>query len=241
MAGSFLRTAALLIEVALTLAGACARTEAEPVERMLPPVVFVHGIWDTAAAFDRMAAALGKAGWQTYAISLKPNNGSASLLYLAEELRKFIDDRLGTERRFNIVAFSMGGLVARSYVQRLGGLPRVIHFVTISSPHHGTTTAYLENLTGVLEMRPGSAFLLDLNGDVDRLSEISFTSIWTHLDLVIQPADSSRLPFGSDVQIPVVLHSLMLTDSRVIDAVLAALGHDIEKSGENSRITAPRY
>ena len=209
--------------VVLTVMGTCARAEAEPVERMLPPVVFVHGIWDTAAVFDRMAAELGKAGWQTYAISLKPNDGSASLPHLAEELRKFIDDRLGTERRFNIVAFSMGGLVARSYVQRLGGLPRVIHFVTISSPHHGTTTAYLENLMGVLEMRPGSAFLLDLNGDVDRLSEISFTSIWSHLDLMIQPADSSRLPFGRDVEIPVVLHPLMMTDPRVIDAVMATL------------------
>jgi triacylglycerol lipase len=189
----------------------------------MPPVVYVAGIWDVPATFDRMAEALGGASWQTYAVSLKPDDGSASLSHLAEELRKFIDDRLGTKRRFNIVAFSMGGLVARYYVQRLGGLSRVAHVITISTPHHGTNTANLGNLPGFLEMRPGSAFLQDLNRDAKRLSKISFTSIWSHLDLMILPADSARLPFGRDVEIPVVLHNWMLTDSRVINAVLIAL------------------
>jgi triacylglycerol lipase len=117
----------------------------------------------------------------------------------------------------------MGGLVARYYAQRLGGLARIAHFVTISSPHHGTGTAWLESFPGVLEMRPGSPFLRDLDLDADRLAQISCTWIWSPLDIVITPAESSRMPFGRDVQIPVLLHPLMPGDERVIAAVISAL------------------
>jgi len=192
-------------------------------EKALPVVILVPGIWDTGGKFDRMAEALGKAGWQTYEVALAPNDGSVSLVRLAKDLRKFVNGKLGWGRRFDIVAFSMGGLVARSYVQRLGGLARVDHFVTISTPHHGTITADLGNAPGFLDMRPDSAFVRDLDKDANRLSNISFTSIWTPLDLIIEPADSSRLPIGAEVKIPVLTHNWMVTDGRVIDAVLAAL------------------
>ncbi|OHD72827.1 MAG: hypothetical protein A2177_09040 [Spirochaetes bacterium RBG_13_68_11] len=189
----------------------------------MPAVVFVPGIWDTGGKFDRLAEALAEAGWQTYEVALAPDDGSVALPVLAKELRKFVNGKLGWWRRFDIVAFSMGGLVARSYVQRLGGLARVDHFVTISTPHHGTNTAELGKLPGFLDMRPDSAFLRDLDKDANRLSRISFTSIWTPLDLMIVPADSSRLPIGDEVKIPVLTHNWMITDSRVIKAVLAAL------------------
>ena len=198
-----------------------AEPAAQFVERLPVPPSRMLGSW--ADGLGRMAEALGKAGWQTYEVALAPNDGSVSLVRLAKDLRKFVNGKLGWGRRFDIVAFSMGGLVARYYLQRLGGRSRVIHFITISTPHHGTNTAKLSDRTGFLEMRPDSAFLLDLNRDAKGLSKISFTSIWSPLDLMIQPADSSQLPFGRDVKIPVVLHNWMLTDPRVIKAVLAAL------------------
>ena len=146
-------------------------------KKALPVVIFVPGIWDTGGKFDRMAEALGKAGWQTYEVALAPNDGSVSLSRLAKDLRKFVNRKLGWGRRFDIVAFSMGGLVARSYVQRFGGLARVDHFVTISTPHNGTVTADLGNLPGFLDMQPQSAFLANLNKGVDRLSKTSVTSV----------------------------------------------------------------
>jgi triacylglycerol lipase len=72
-------------------------------------------------------------------------------------------------------------------------------------------------------MRPGSAFLQDLDRDSDRLAQVSVTSIWSPLDIVVTPAVSSRLPFGSEVQIPVLLHFLMPGDERVIEAVIRGL------------------
>jgi triacylglycerol lipase len=73
----------------------------------------------------------------------------------------------------------MGGLVSRYYLQRLGGIHRVRKFVTIATPHRGTWTGFLRANPGARDMRPGSAFLRDLNRDVEMLDGISFTSIWS--------------------------------------------------------------
>lgn len=227
MSGAVRRTAFLLIAALLPAAGTCAGGRTEPAQsnaaHTSPPVVLVPGIWDTSSVFNRMAARLGEAGWRALAITLEPHDGSVALEQSADELRRFIDAKLGPRQSLDMVAFSMGGLVARYYAQRLGGLARIAHFVTISTPHHGTGTAYLGPFPGVREMRPGSAFLQDLDRDAARLAQVSVTSIWSPLDIVISPAVSSRLPFGSEVQIPVLLHFLMPGDERVIEAVIRGL------------------
>ncbi len=227
MSGAVRKAAFLLIAALLPVAGTRAGGKAEPAQAdavsTSRSVVLVPGLWDTSSMFKRMAARLDRAGWRALAFALEPNDGSVTLEQSADDLRRFIDARLGPRRSLDIVAFSMGGLVARYYAQRLGGLARIAHFVTISTPHHGTGTAYLEPLPGVRQMRPGSPFLLDLNRDADRLAQVSFTSIWSPLDIVISPAVSSRLPFGSEVQIPVLLHFLMPGDERVIQAVMRGL------------------
>jgi len=212
-----------MLLIALVVAALASCGQKGTADNAVPPVVFVPGIWDAGGTFDRLAEALGKAGRQTYEVTLAPDDGSVPLLALAKELRTFLDDRLGRRSRFDLVAYSMGGLVARSYVQRLGGLSRVDHFITISTPHHGTNAADLGSLPGFLDMRPDSKFLLDLDRDVTRLSRTLFTSIWTPLDLMIVPAESSRMPVGDEVKLTVLTHQWMMTDSRVIDAVLAAL------------------
>jgi triacylglycerol lipase len=133
---------------------------------------------------------------------------------------------VGPDERFNLVGYSMGGLVARYYLQRLGGLERLVHFIMISTPNHGTNTAYLETLDGVQEMRPGSQFLSDLARDANRLDGIPLTTIWSPQDLMIEPSVSSLLPFGKEVTIPFGWHSFMLRDKRVIAAVELALKGD---------------
>ncbi len=227
MSGAARKAALLVIAALLPVSSMRAGGKAESQEvnaaSAFLPVVLVPGIWDRPPVFNRMTSRLRKAGRSTFVISLNPNDGSAPLEQSADELRQFIDAKLGTRRSLDMVAYSMGGLVARYYAQRLGGLARITHLVTISTPHHGTGTAYLEPLPGVRQMRPGSPFLQDLDRDAACLAQASVTSIWSPLDLVISPAVSSRLPFGSEVQIPVLLHFLMPGDERVIEAVLRAL------------------
>jgi triacylglycerol lipase len=197
-------------------------TDPEPPARH--PVLLVHGIWKTGAAFGRMSRYLAERGFDVRTIDLTPNDGSAVLEKLGEQLAAHVDRTLPAGTPLDLLGFSMGGLVGRYYVQRLGGIERVRRFVTLSSPHYGTLTAHLRALPGCLQMRPGSAFLRDLNGDVAMLDRVDFTSLWTPFDLMILPASSSRLPVGREIRVAAPLHALMLHDPRCLRAVAAVLG-----------------
>jgi triacylglycerol lipase len=183
------------------------------------PVVLVHGLWDTARLFEQMGSLLRSKGLQVYSLDLIPNNGDASLEHLANQLADFIRDAFPAAQPVDLVGFSMGGLVARYYVQRLNGLDRVRKLITISSPHKGTWTAFLGRNPGARQMRPGSEFLQDLNRDAAILERIQFTTIWTPFDLMIFPARSSELGCGQSMRVNVAIHRLMVRDRRVLELV----------------------
>ena len=187
------------------------------------PVVLVHGIWNTAGIFSVLQRYLERAGWQVYALSMTPNNGDAPLSVLAEQVAMFVEDRLGTAQPFDLVGFSMGGLVSRYYLQRLGGLARVTRFVSISTPHQGTALALFSQRLGVSQMRPGSPFLKSLNQDIHTLENIRFFSFWTPFDLLILPPWSSDTGLGQTEMLPVSVHNRMIRDEIGLRAIAKAL------------------
>jgi len=152
-----------------------------------------------------------------------PNNGDAPIESLATQLATFIDQTLGTQQPFHLIGFSMGGLVSRYYVQRLGGLSRVQKFITISAPHRGTLLALGSDRLGVKQMRPGSPFLKDLNRDLKQLETIDFYAFWTPFDLLILPPWSSDLGLGKLTRLLVPTHNRMIQDQQGLAAIAAAL------------------
>ena len=193
---------------------------------VINPVVLVHGINNTSAKLRSIANCLRSLGRPVYSIDLNPNDGSALLEVSASQLQNFIDEHIPVPQKFDLIGFSMGGLVTRYYMQRLGGIDRVEHYVTLAAPHRGTIAAYFTGRPGCVQMRPNSEFLRDLQSDVTMLAKVKFTSIWTAWDTIILPAQSSCLPVGKDVQIPVLAHPLMVVDYRSLDAVAQGLGID---------------
>ncbi|KHG39874.1 MAG: triacylglycerol lipase [Aphanizomenon flos-aquae KM1D3_PB] len=192
------------------------------------PVLLVHGINDTGAVFNKMAFSLRQQGLSVHTVDLIPNNGSEVLEKLAQQVANYVNDNFATAQPLDIVGFSMGGIVSRYYIQRLGGINRVQRFITISSPHYGTIVAYGTWLAGALQMRPHSDFLNDLNSDVEMLKQLNFTSIWTPYDLMIIPTESSQLGIGKEITLPVLLHPLMLTDSRTLSIVAKILTKSVK-------------
>ncbi len=192
------------------------------------PVLLVHGIWDTGKVFRRMIPYLNEGGWKVYDLDLVPNHGVKGLDDLAQQVANKVEATFGLEQPFDLLGFSMGGIVSRYYVQRLGGIKRVKRFITLSAPNHGTTIAYFNQGLGCVQMRPSSGLLKDLNSDVAMLSQINFTSIWTPFDAMIVPADSSKMPVGENVVVPVLTHAWMLTDSKSLNAIATALSAPIK-------------
>jgi triacylglycerol lipase len=118
------------------------------------PVLLVHGINDTRAIFQRMAPYLSDLGWSVYDLDLIPNNGYLGLDQLGKQVADCVAQTFATEQPFDLIGFSMGGIVSRYYVQRLGGIDRVQRLITIASPHNGTWIAYALDRLGSIQMRP---------------------------------------------------------------------------------------
>jgi triacylglycerol lipase len=192
------------------------------------PVLLVHGIFRKSGIFRKMSAYLTERGWSVSTLNLAPNWGNTGIDELALQIADFADKTFLPDRPIDIVGLSMGGLVTRYYLQRLGGINRVQRFIAISSPHRGTWTACTLWGKGCVQMRPGSAFLEDLNRDSDVLKKLNFTSIWTPWDFIIVPASSSHIPAAKEVKLSVFSHAMMVRDSSSLKAVAEALSEPLK-------------
>jgi len=184
---------------------------------MKESIVLVHGIDDTAKCLHKMAVFFRSKGFETFEFEYKPNDGSAPMEELAEHLKKFVENKIPAGGKISLVGFSMGGIICRYYIQKLGGDARVKKLLTLSSPHHGTFWAYFLGRHGVKQMRLGSGFLKDLNKDVSAYKNVKFVSVYTPLDLMIVPAQSSRILCGENKMVFVVAHPLMIRSKRVMN------------------------
>jgi triacylglycerol lipase len=173
----------------------------------------------------KIASHLRGLGWKVYDINLTPNSGDAKLELLAQQVADLVDRIFPPDQPIDLLGFSMGGLVSRYYIQRLGGIDRVQRFISVSAPHNGTVAAYFTTRAGCVQMRPNHQFIQDLNSDVGRLQQLDITSIWTPFDLMILPASSSQLGFGTDISLPVLNHANMVFDRRTLDEIVKALIH----------------
>jgi len=196
------------------------------------PVLLVHGIWDTGARFARMEAHLHREGVEhVHALTFTPNDGSARIEYLAEQVRDEVEalmKRTGASQ-VDVVGFSMGALVSRTYIAMLGGSASVRRFISISGPHAGTWNAHIlgamERFSGVRDMKPESELLL-------RLSALSLNSTETHViytpfDLMILPPRSSELREAkTTTRIAAPVHRFVIDDGRVLRRVSALLKDD---------------
>ena len=185
-------------------------------------VLFLPGFMDTPGLFRRMEKAVRAAGHRTAGFALSPSTGARGIDELAEDLGTFVDERFPGER-VALVGFSMGGLVARYWVQRLGGAARTERLITISTPHRGTLHAALLPLRGIRQLRRGSPFLADLNRDATSLEACGVASIWSPVDYMIVPPGSARLGVGAERCLFVPLHFWIPRSRRVIAEVLRRL------------------
>ncbi|MGZ2358697.1 alpha/beta fold hydrolase [Streptomyces sp. 372A] len=167
-----------------------ARADIAPADR--PPVVFLHGFIDNRSVFVLLRRSLARHGW-THLESLNYSPLTSDVRAAAELLDRHIEDicaRTG-HPRVDIVGHSLGGLIARYYVQRLAGDRRVRTLVTLGTPHAGTAVAPLAGaLPIVRQMRRGSAPVEELRLPAPGC-RTRFVSFWSELDRVIVPADAA--------------------------------------------------
>jgi triacylglycerol lipase len=130
--------------------------------------------------------------------------------------------------RVHIVGHSLGGLIARYYVQRMGGDAHVHTVVCLGTPHEGTMAARLLPQRVVGQLRPGSSVLRELSQPAAGC-RTRFLAIWSDLDQLIVPKQSARIDHP-DLLVRNVLvrglgHLSLPIDGRVVHEICATLAH----------------
>lgn len=187
------------------------------------PVLVVPG-WGTPHWHTRyIARLLEREGM--YAIQLKfPMLGVGDMRDSAELLAEDVDATIeGLGRgKVNLVGYSLGGLIARIYLQELGGHRHLGRAVFVGAPQDGVYTAYPACFTKAgRQVIRGSGFMRDLNSASPcGCDEPKCLSIYLSRDVIILPSRSARLPCGYNMEMtwPVFHWGLVFSPGVVHDA-----------------------
>ncbi|MFE3488176.1 MULTISPECIES: alpha/beta fold hydrolase [Streptomyces] len=153
-----------------------------------PPVVLLHGFIDNRSVFVVLRRALTRHGHR-HLEALNYSPLTRDVRTAAELLGRHVEDvceRTG-HSRVDIVGHSLGGLIARYYVQRLGGDRRVRTLVTLGTPHGGTAVAPGAGVHPIVrQMRGGSSVIEELRAPAPGC-RTRFVSFWSELDQLMVP------------------------------------------------------
>ncbi|GHB45067.1 lipase [Streptomyces cirratus] len=159
-----------------------------------PPVLLLHGFTDNRSVFVLLRRALAADGLrrvETYNYSPFTRDLRTTAGQLARRVEELCE-RTGQEQ-IDLVGHSLGGLVARYYIQRLGGDARVRTLVTLGTPHAGTSVApFMDAHPLVRQMRPGSEVMTELGAPAPgcRTRCVAF---WSEFDGLMSPPGTARL------------------------------------------------
>jgi len=186
--------------------------------------VTIPGVW-----FDPIKARLERDGFNTV-VWEPPALLSGDLFENTHRLADVIDGiRAQTgEAKIDILAECTGGLLARHYIQSLGGDQYVSRLVTFISPQHGLPKASLAYSTvgwnALDDLTPGSEFLETVN-NAPLPATVPVTSIYTCTDEYIQPYKTSMIPGAKNIELcdGFVGHFQFFYDTKIYNIMHAEL------------------
>ena len=195
-----------------------------------PPLVLIHGLWDTPRLFDRLIARLDGAIPNVLVPHLRHGLGRVPIKTMARWLNHEINTSFGDQTTVDILGFSMGGLISRCWIQELEGHKRTRRFVCVGSPQRGTLTAQLVPhrwLPSIADMKLGSPFLRRLESrrlqHPEQFEQLECHSFYCKLDLMVVPAWRGVLPIGSRRALPVWTHPQLILHPIAIEELSETL------------------
>jgi triacylglycerol esterase/lipase EstA (alpha/beta hydrolase family) len=199
------------------------------VEAAGTPILLLHGMVDNASVFAVLRRGLLRRGFGRV-VTLNYSPLTMDVRVAARRLAEAVEDLVATTgyHRVHVVGHSLGGLVARYYVQRLGGDARVHTLVTLGTPHSGTVPAYFLPLRLGRQLQPGSDLMTELAGPAPGC-RTRFVSFWSDLDQMIVPKRAAMLRHADltarNVPVRGVGHLSFAIDGRVVHEIGVELAH----------------
>jgi triacylglycerol lipase len=205
------------------------------VEAAGTPILLVHGMVDNRSIFTLLRRGLRRRGFGRV-LTLNYSPLTNDVRTAAERLAAHVEllcAETGFER-VHVIGHSMGGMIARYYVQRLGGDERVHTLVTLGAPHTGTLAAHLVPSRLARQLRPDSDVVAELQGPAPGC-RTRFLAVWSDLDQMIVPRRAARLEhpdlMARNVLVRGVGHMSLPINRRAVHEISVTLAH-LDPTGE---------
>jgi len=197
------------------------------VEAAGTPIVLVHGIMDNRSIFTVLRRGLHRRGFgSTYALNYSPlTDDIRSVAVRLGDLVEEVCDETGHDR-LHVIGHSMGGLIGRYLVQRLGGDERVHTLVTLGTPHQGTLPAHLVPLTVARQMRIGGDLITELAEPAPGC-RTRILAVWSDIDQLVIPQPNAQVIHpdlnARNMLVRGVGHLSLPVDGRVVREISSTL------------------
>ena len=193
------------------------------------PILLAHGIVDNHTVFALMRRQLLRRGFtriHTFSYSPLTLDVRSTAERMGAEIEAICEES-GSEQ-LHVIGHSLGGLIARYYIQRLGGDERVHTCVTLGTPHQGTVAARLLPWPLVKQVRPDSDLMAELDEPAPDC-RTRFVAFYSDVDQLIVPQRRARLRhpdlIARNVRINGVGHLSLPFHGEVVHQITGMLAH----------------
>ena len=184
---------------------------------LLYPTILIHGIGGDTSDLTDLASNLRNRGADVY--NMEIGDGKLDSIFWSmnkqcQVLGENINNLSLQSEKINLIGVSQGGLLARCYVEKYGHFIKPVHsLITYGTPHMGVYSSFLElkrlnywkNPYKYDEYLNDNDFLAYLNNDRNHtdmklyrnniLSLDNFLIVWTDLEKVVDPPESTKFEF----------------------------------------------
>ncbi|MCB9746345.1 MAG: alpha/beta fold hydrolase [Alphaproteobacteria bacterium] len=187
----------------------------DPAEPGPVPVLLLPGYGANRACMSFMAAYLRRRGWR-WVWGVNHGRHSGGVHGLAQRLSAQVDQlrTVSGAEQIDIVAHSLGGVIAAHYLLHLGGGPKVRRLITLGSPFLGTRMGGFARSQAARELLPTSPIIRGLGP----LPTPTFAVV-ADRDQMLIPPHIGRPSWLPVVDLEGVAHSEMLTNGRCLRLV----------------------
>lgn len=193
-----------------------------PQHRGETPVLLLHGLFNNRASWFWFKSYLRKQGFNNIVtINLSSWHNEEVLTELVAKKVDELRHRLGVDK-VNLVGHSMGGIIARNYIQLRGGSEKVDGCVILGSPHFGSKLTPFSIAPLGKAIVPGSDFLQRLN-KAPVPTGVQITNIFTRKDNMILPNANAQISWGSEIELDNMGHTGLIYRQPALQAVSRAL------------------
>ena len=192
------------------------------IQRGETPILLLHGLFINQSCWFWFKRQLRQQGYKN--VVTMNLTGWHNEETLTELLAKQVDElrhQLGVNK-VHLVCHSMGGLIARNYIQLREGDDKVDRLICLGSPHQGSKLAIFSIAPLGKLLIPNSDFLQRLNS-APVPQTVQLTNIYTNKDDMVLPNSNNHLHWGKAVELDGMGHTALIYRKAPIAATITAL------------------